>query len=151
VADDGTIESRLRRVEDLLEIQRICNEYGQRLDRCDYAGYAALFADDGEIMIGPVARAQGPAAIEEAMKNAAPGPAGNSVHIIGTPVIDLDGDTATTEVMWTVLRRGDDGQPYLAMTGRHRDDFVRVEGRWKIRKRRGFVDIPDAMPARTAR
>ena len=30
--------------------------------------------------------------------------------------------------------------------GRHRDELVREDGRWRFQKRRGFVDIPSTMP-----
>jgi hypothetical protein len=36
------------------------------------------------------------------------------------------------------------------MTGAHRDDFVRTPAGWRIKRRRGFVNIPSAMPT-TAR
>jgi hypothetical protein len=58
----------------------------------------------------------------------------------------IDGDSATSEVMWTVVQRGSDGAPVVAMIGRHRDELVREDGRWRFRLRRGFVDIPSAMP-----
>ena len=81
------------------------------------------------------------------MEAAVPGPPGASYHIIGTPMVDVTGDTATSEVMWTVVHRGADGRPILSMIGRHRDDLVREGGRWCIQRRRGFVDIPSALPA----
>jgi uncharacterized protein (TIGR02246 family) len=148
VADDTTLEQRLRQVEDVLEIQRIANDYGRLLDERDFATFATLFAEDGEILLGPMARASGPAEIRRAMEAAVPGPPGASLHLIGTPIVALAGDAATSEVMWTVVRRGEDGNPVVSMIGRHRDDLVREDGRWKIRRRRGFVDIPTALPSR---
>ena len=61
-------------------------------------------------------------------------------------MIALSGDTATSEVMWTVVQRAEDGRPSLSMMGRHRDELVREDGRWRFSKRRGFVDIPSVMP-----
>jgi len=49
--------------------------------------------------------------------------------------------------MWPVIQRGPDGAPIVSMIGRHRDQLVREDGRWRFRKRRGYVDIPSAMPA----
>ena len=60
--------------------------------------------------------------------------------------MQIAGDTATSEVMWTVVQRGPDGTPVVAMIGRHRDELVREDGRWCFRLRRGYVDIPSAMP-----
>ena len=31
------------------------------------------------------------------------------------------------------------------MLGRHRDDLVREDGRWRFARRRGLVDIPSAL------
>jgi uncharacterized protein (TIGR02246 family) len=147
VDDAVTLEQRVRRVEDVLEIQRLVNDYGRLLDQRDFAGFAELFAEDGEILLGPVARAAGRAEVQRAMETALPGPPGENLHIIGTPMVDLDGDTATSECMWTVVQPDPDGTPVVSMLGRHRDDLVREDGRWRIRRRRGFVDIPGAVPA----
>jgi uncharacterized protein (TIGR02246 family) len=148
MTDTATVEQRLQMVEDLLEIQRLANDYGRLLDKGDFEGFANLFATDGEISLGPMAQATGPAEVRRAMEAAIPGPYGESFHIIGTPTVDLDGDTATSVVMWTVIRRGSDGNPVLSMIGRHRDNLVREAGRWRIKRRRGFVDIPSALPPR---
>jgi hypothetical protein len=78
------------------------------------------------------------------------GSAGSSYHVISSPRVELDGDTATSEVMWTVVNRGSDGTAVLSMIGRHRDRLVREDGRWRFRERKGYVDIPSAMPARDA-
>ena len=83
------------------------------------------------------------------MEAAGPGPPGSDLHIIGTPMIELDGDTATSEVMWTVVRRDSQDNPVVSMVGRHRDDLVRERGQWRIKRRRGFVDIPSALASRT--
>jgi uncharacterized protein (TIGR02246 family) len=150
VSESGTsealsLEQRVRSVEDVLEIQRLVNAYGRLLDQRDFEAFAELFADDGEILLGPVARATGRAEVQRAMEAALPGPSGEDLHIIGTPTVELHGDTATSEVMWTVVRHGADGSPVVAMVGRHRDDLVRERGEWRIRRRRGFVDIPTAL------
>jgi hypothetical protein len=46
--------------------------------------------------------------------------------------------------MWTVVTRGADDEATLGMIGRHKDELVREQGRWKFFRRRGFVDIPSA-------
>jgi uncharacterized protein (TIGR02246 family) len=141
-----SLEQRLKMVEDELEIQQLVNAYGRFLDQRDFAAFAELFADEGELLLGPVARATGRAAVQRAMETALPGPPGEDVHIIGTPMVELEGDRATSEVMWTVVQRDADGNPLVAMVGRHRDDLVRERGRWRIQRRRGYVDIPVTVP-----
>ena len=142
MAEEPTLEARLQRLEDLEEIRQLFIDYGHHLDHGEFDRYAALFAEEGEVLLGPVGRAKGPAAIEDLMRRTLSGPAGTSYHLISNPRISLDGDRATTEVMWTVLARDTDDRPVVTMTGRHRDTLVRERGRWRFLRRAGYVDIP---------
>jgi hypothetical protein len=142
--DPAPLEQRLQRVEDLLEIQRLFVDYGHHLDAGDFASYAALFAEDGEVMLGPIGTAHGRTEIEALMTRTLGGRVGGSFHVISNPIIELDGDRATSDVMWTVVTRGTDDAAALGMIGRHKDELVRENGRWKFLRRRGFVDIPRA-------
>jgi uncharacterized protein (TIGR02246 family) len=142
MTDVEELERRLQRLEDLAEIQQLFIDYGRHLDRGDFGAYAALFAEDAELLLGPVARARGRAEIEVVMSQALAGQVGSSIHIISSPVIQLEGDHATAEVMWTALHRDDQGRPVVSMIGRHRDDLVREDGGWRIRRRRGLIDMP---------
>jgi SnoaL-like domain len=135
-------EARLRRLEDLEEIRQLFVDYGHLLDLGDYAAYAQLFAEDGELMLGPLGRARGPQEIEALMVRV--GGTG-SIHLITSPIVTLDGDQASARVMWTVVNRAEDGTPVVGMVGHHEDDLVREGGRWRFRRRRGFVEIPSAV------
>ncbi len=134
------IEARLRRLEDLEEIRQLFIDYGQLLDQGDFAAYSELFADDGELMLGPLGRARGRAEIQAMMRRV--GGSGGSLHLITSPVIDLDGDRARARVMWTVINPAGDANPVVGMVGHHEDDLVRERGRWRFARRRGFVEIP---------
>ena len=136
-------EARLRRLEDLEEIRQLFVDYGFLLDRGDYAAYARLFSEDGELMLGPMGRAQGRQEIEAIMARV--GGAGGSLHLITSPIVTLDGDQAAARVMWTVINRAEDGTPFLGMVGHHEDELVREGGRWRFRRRRGFVEIPSVV------
>jgi hypothetical protein len=98
------------------------------------------------VLLGPIGRAKGPAAIQALMEKTLGGRAGSSYHLIANPVIKLDGDRATSEVTWAVIARGKDGQPVLPMVGRHVDELVREGGTWKFLRREGHVDIPSQYP-----
>jgi len=139
---DTSLAARLQRLEDLEEIRQLFTDYGHHLDHGEFAEYAALFADDGEVLLGPIGRATGPEAIEALMRATLEGRSGSSFHVITNPIIHLDGDRATTEVMWTVVSRGEDDQTTVSMLGRHRDTLVRQRGQWKFLRRQGFIDIP---------
>lgn len=142
----GTLEGRLQRVEDLLEIQQLFVDYGAHLDAGRFDEYAALFTEDGEISMGPLGRARGNRAIRDLMARTLEGRVGSSYHIISSPIVRIDGDEATSEVMWTVIHRQEDGQPRLSMCGRHRDRLVREGGHWRFAHRKGYVDIPSSYP-----
>jgi uncharacterized protein (TIGR02246 family) len=147
MADDlDTLMQRLRRLEDLEEIRQLFVDYGRHLDAGDVAAYAELFADDGEVLLGPIGRAKGRPAIVELMTKVKERSPTKSFHLVTNPVIRLDGDCATSEVLWTVIKSDASGKLEVAMFGRHEDELVRERGRWKIRKRRGRVDVPSALP-----
>jgi ketosteroid isomerase-like protein len=147
---DDALHARLRKLEDLEEIRRIYIDYGRNLDKLDFAAYAQLFASDAKLRLGPVARADGRDEIQQVMTAQLGGsPPGSFVHLIATPQIELDGDRATGECMWAALGGDADGRPVLTSVGRHVDELVREDGRWRIKLRRGLVDIPSVMPARS--
>ncbi len=139
-----SLDTRVRRLEDILEIQQIFIDYGLALDAGDFDLYASLFAEEGTIALGPMGKATGRVAIKELMERTMQGRVGRSLHIVSSPQITFDdaGDTARSQVMWTVVHRDEAGQPRLTMMGRHQDELVRENGRWKIARRRGLIDMP---------
>lgn len=140
-----TLEERLQRLEDRDAIHQIFIDYGRYLDSGDFDSYASLFTEHGEVMLGPMGRAKGRENIRELMRRVLDGRAGSSYHIISSPAVQLDGDWATSEVMWTVVQRDPHGQPRLSMMGRHVDQLVREDGTWRIAQRRGLIDLPQKM------
>ncbi len=140
MADD--VESRLRRLEDLEEIRQLFVDYGRHLDAGDVEAYADLFADDGEILLGPIGRAKGRAEIVALMTKVKERAQTASFHLVTNPVVRIDGDRGTGEVLWTVIKPDAAGKLEVAMFGRHVDELVRERGRWRIRKRRGRIDVP---------
>ena len=136
---------RLQRTEDTLAIQQLFNQYASYLDSGQFDRYASLFSVDGEVKLGPMGRAKGPAAIEALMAKHLSSNVGKSFHIISNPVIQLEGDTATSEVMWTVIIRGEGDKPVVGIIGRHKDTLIREQGIWRFQCRAGYVDIPSAI------
>ena len=137
-----TLEERLRRLEDLLAIQQLFIDYGLALDAGDLDAYAQLFAIEGNVNLGPIGRATGRHEIRALMAQTLKGLVGSSFHIVSSPQINLTGDSATSQVMWTVIHRDKNGQPQVTMIGKHHDELIRENGEWKIQSRRGTVDIP---------
>ena len=106
------------------------------------------FADEGELLLGPLGRAQGREQIRTMMGRALEGVTGNSFHVIANPLVDLDpeGDRASSEVTWAVVARAQDGSPQLTMYGRHIDQLIRERGRWRFLRREGHIDLPSSYP-----
>ena len=148
-ATDQDLLRRLQRLEDLEAIRQLFVDYGRHLDRGDLDAYVELFAEDGEVLLGPLGRARGRDEIRALMARATASSAGNSWHLITNPVIDLDGDRATSDVMWTVIVPGEDGRPVVSMMGRHRDVLARRDGRWLFQRREGHIDVPRRYPGRS--
>lgn len=140
MTDIAALEARLRELEDRDAIRQIQIDYGNAIDRAEVDRFAALFADDGEIKLGPLARGKGPAEIREAVKYLMS--TDGTVHLISNPEISVDGDTATACANWSVVAPDADGKPVITMTGYHKDDLVRTPDGWRIKLRRGFMNIP---------
>ncbi|HYD24551.1 MAG TPA: nuclear transport factor 2 family protein [Croceibacterium sp.] len=71
----------------------------------------------------------------------APAAQGTFHMMISNPVIDVNGDTATAEFMWTgVMNQTIDGRPVLWEQGREYDRLVKQDGAWRIQKRVVIAD-----------
>ena len=78
---------------------------------------------------------------ESAEEADAPAAQGTFHMMISNPVIDVDGDTATAEFMWTgVLNTGIQEPPRLLEQGREYDLLVKQDGEWRIKKRVVIAD-----------
>ncbi len=142
------LASRVQRLEDRAAIERLLLEYGRALDARDFKAYSQLFARDG-VWSGGMGTAQGPAAIQEFMKKAIPGPnAAHNYHILSNFVIEVHGDTATAWSRWMFMVPGPDKAAVAAQSGRYDDTLVREDGLWKFKRRVASNDIPPAGPPR---
>lgn len=144
------IAGRVQRLEDMLAIHQLFIDYGQHLDANDFDAYASLFAEDAELLLGPTGRAKGRDNIRSMMEQSVGGAPGSYIHLISSPVVELDGDSATARVNWAAINRDADGRPHLGLLGHHKDELVRVDGRWYFKRRAGYVDMPSAMPRQSA-
>lgn len=131
------IEARLERVEADLAIRRVLVDYAAFLDGRDYTRYAGLFTADGEWRNGTGSHKGRPAI--RAMLATVLGPEGTenkaNYHLVSNPQIDVTGATATATSRYLFVMRGPGGQPRPSLAGVYRDELVRVDGRWLIRRR----------------
>jgi ketosteroid isomerase-like protein len=140
----GSVEARLRRLEDTEQIRRLTQEYRHHLDAMDLDAYGRLFADGGE-WLGGIGYGMTPAGIAAMLKERLParnsaGP--TSWHLVTEPEIELDGDRATGLLSWIWLGRGDRDTPVMRLLGRYEDSYVRERGRWRYQRRISHTDIP---------
>ena len=134
-AKQSKSKQRIRELEAHAEIRQIFVDYAKYLDSGDFAGYAGLFAADG-VLLAQLGEAVGPAAIEQVLEEVLGPYIHNehppSIHVMNNHRIDVDGDTAKTEVIWFYLTVDPDTVPTILQAGRYVDDLVRENGRWKI-------------------
>ncbi len=138
MADGRTVEERLRRLEDLEEIRALLVEYARCLDAGDHAAYADLFTEDGELR-AQLGEAKGRKAIRELLDarllDSGERARRTARHQLANPTITVDGDTATSTVLWLFVTHDDDGYPLLLQGGRYDDELVRDGGRWRFKRR----------------
>ena len=129
--------------------------YGRTLDARDFAGFAELFARDGEYVAG-ASTAKGPAAIRELLegllkKNAAPVP-GRDFHLFFNETIEVNGNEADRVEQRRLLRerRGpaaaDERPRELPRSVRARRRQMEVQARGSSAKtRRRLLERPDEL------
>jgi 3-phenylpropionate/cinnamic acid dioxygenase small subunit len=138
-----TLEARLRRLEDREEIRQSLIDYGELLDLRDLDGWADLWAPDGEFEMSTGRVAKGRAAIKDMLGAVIAQAAQPVLHMEINPRITLDGDQASSTVLFAVARTQDDGLTRVVMLGHHHSRHVRTPDGWKISYRRNTVDLPE--------
>jgi ketosteroid isomerase-like protein len=133
---DDQLTRRLHVLESESAIRRLMADYVEARDSQDGDGHSAAFFTPDAIWEGVggfkdlLGFHQGREALdrrEAASRQRLP----FSAHFLTNESITVDGDTAVGR--WTFLQCGvADGQA-LWIAGRYRNDFVRVDGEWKIR------------------
>jgi uncharacterized protein (TIGR02246 family) len=140
------LQQRVQQLEDQEQIRRVLVEYGEYLDARDYAGYASLFARDG-VWTGGFGSFTGPAAIRAMLEQNLGKPEQGFVnkanfHLMTTMVVDVSGDTATARSRYLFYTATPESRPNAAIAGRYVDEFVREDGRWRIKRRTTHGVIP---------
>lgn len=134
--EPGTVEQRLRRLEDIEEIRALDAAYCRLLDSADWPGLVELFTPDGEFAGLDTVRGR------DALRDFFAGLAGGGLtafwHHVGNHEITVDGDTARVRsALWQPCVQ--DGVPHVA-AGRYHDELVRHGGRWHYRRKQVVFD-----------
>ncbi|MBI4521411.1 MAG: nuclear transport factor 2 family protein [Gemmatimonadetes bacterium] len=143
----GSLEARVKRLEDREQIAQLLVDYGRHLDSRDLAAYAALFAEEGE-WAGGFGTVKGRRNIQAFMeKSLGTDPnRGGSYHVMSNFVITVKGDTATAWSRWTFIVPGERGAA-VSQAGRYDDTFIREKGAWKFQRRVASNDTAPPAPA----
>jgi ketosteroid isomerase-like protein len=131
----SNIEQRLDRLESIEAIRRLTARYCSALDERDLDAFAALFADDGEL-VGTRVTARGPEQIVQGILEIVDRWTGPTIHFIGNQSVELDGtdpDRATGLLYCRAEHEWNDRWPVQLL--RYKDQYVRRDGRWLIRVR----------------
>ncbi|MGZ3273851.1 MAG: nuclear transport factor 2 family protein [Caulobacteraceae bacterium] len=126
---------------DRVQIEDFLVDYYQPLGGGKQEDLASFFTEDGVIDVNGRVYS-GRKGIAQAYKDAGAANNGNPVFkgkfvmLMNNPRIEVHGDTATADVVWTgtVTTKVTD-PPHFAEQGKEHDDLVKVKGEWMIKKR----------------
>ena len=145
-ASETTAPSDQQKLFDRVAIEDMVTRYYANFGKQDAAeDFGAFYTEDAVFDVNGIV-SQGREAIEKfyadsAQEADAPASQGTFHMMISNPVIEVDGDTATAEFMWTgVINRGIQDPPELLEQGREYDFLVRQDGEWRIKKRTVIAD-----------
>jgi uncharacterized protein (TIGR02246 family) len=139
----AALEARLQRLEDLQAISQLLVDYGELLDLRDLDGFAALWADDAEFVMSTGRTAHGRQAIRDMLAAVMQNSPNAAMHLETNPRIQLDGDRATSTIMYAVGVTQPDGLARITMIGHHHDELTRTADGWRIQRRHNVVNLPE--------
>ncbi|MFZ4518123.1 MAG: nuclear transport factor 2 family protein [Microthrixaceae bacterium] len=123
--------------QDELAIRDLVARVARLADSDDVEAYVALFTDDASWEM-PGAERRGHADIragaEERRAAGVVGPGTHSRHVVGTVVVDLDGDRATAASTWQFYVDTATA-PRLVLMGTYDDTFARTPDGWRLARR----------------
>jgi ketosteroid isomerase-like protein len=139
-----SLEDRVRRLEDRQEILQSLIDYGELLDTRDLDAWAELWAEDGEFEMSTGRLAKGRQSIKDMLAAVIAGSTESVLHMEINPRITLDGDRASSTMLYAVAKTQDDGLTRVIFLGHHHSRHVRTADGWKISYRRNVVNLPES-------
>lgn len=126
-----SLEDRLARIEDRIEICELRYEYCYTVDSRDWDGYAALHTEDAHIDFGPVGSFEGRKEIRNFAENIVGERHPFLAHMVHNPIIDIDGEMATGKWYFEVPCTLEDGSAGW-IQGTYNDEYRRTDGEWLL-------------------
>ena len=136
------LEKRARILEDIEEIKKVQRKYVFCLCNRQWDDLLDCFAEDGIADIGTHGRREGKKAVRELVYNCFDNLAKTPPHLVGQPVISVEGDRAKGH--W-ILYLFPHGPKMVWGQGRYDNEYVREDGKWKF----SLVKFTHPWPVRT--
>jgi hypothetical protein len=129
------MDPALQHLVDERAIIELTSRYCWAIDSLDRPALEAVFLPEATAVLGAV-ECRGIEAIWHHI-NAKLGRLDTSQHVLGSHVVVLDGDTATSRCYFVAqhVRRGLEGGPHFVVAGSYVDDVVRTPAGWRIAHR----------------
>lgn len=134
-----------------IEILNLVHRYPELIDSGDFAGVGRYFEQATlvfELPDGTTTELVGSAAVQASFEentrrfpdNGTP----HTRHVISNPIVEIDepASTATCRYYITVFQRTDDFPLQPVWANRYEDHLERVDGVWRLVRRRGFGHLP---------
>ena len=139
-------DSRVQELSDVREIIDVMNQYTTALDTRNWEMLEATMAPDGQADFGNLAGVgvlDSPKALVDLCRRSLQDLRATQ-HLQGNFMVTVDGDTAQASCYLQAnhFQEGLPGGDTFVVWGRYRDDFVRTENGWKIKKR--YLDTTSA-------
>jgi len=134
-----TDEQALRRVQDELEIRNLIARLAHLADGGDIDEYVDQFTADATWGGGRHPIRRGHAEIREGVRARRAlgqmGPGTESIHVVTTTCIEIEGDRATGRSVYHYYRDVGSAAPTLCSLGVYADVFRRTEAGWRLAER----------------
>jgi hypothetical protein len=132
-------DSKTQELSDVREIIDVMNRYTTALDTRNWEMLEATMAPDGQADFGNLAGVgvlDSPQALVDLCRRSLQDLRATQ-HLQGNFVVTVDGDTAQASCYLQAnhFQEGLPGGDTFVVWGKYRDDFVRTEDGWKIKKR----------------
>ena len=140
MSDLASLEQRLRRIEDQLELLRLEGAYAFHFDRGDGQGWGSLFTEDGSYSRREIPGQVEPMSIQGRANLTAYCNASrvSCVHMLHLPHFTVDGDTATSRILVSYRGKQSDEHHRPTQTesiGCYDVSYRRTGEGWRIHRR----------------
>jgi hypothetical protein len=135
-----------------IEILNLIHRYPELIDSGDFAGVGQMFRDATLVFEGPDGTALGElvggaavqANFEHSVRRYPDDGTPHTRHVISNPIVEIDEAAGTARCRYyiTVFQRTEDFPLQPVWANRYEDHLRRVDGEWRLEKRRGFGHLP---------